>query len=223
MGAAQDIIARLKASVKGGSECCYMDHGQEASLVSNGRGDLLVAQSLPARAEIARLGQTWTLMAPTPVAPVAALPTTAAQLSIYNGEAPGNGKSYVLDAVGAIVTTSAAAALSLGIAGMLNEGSVTPPTGTAMTARSTSGRKYGGRAVFVAGATVLDHGWFPLGPSLVDPNTANVMLAVEYDVQGLYIVPPGGMFSIAWIANVVATIVGRPWVRWHEVRLPISA
>lgn len=189
----------------------------------NGRGDSLVALALPERAELVRHGESYGIIQATAVAPVVALPTTTAQLSIWNGEQAG-GKSYVIDSLIGMVAVSAAAATGVGFAGMLNKGAVTKPTNDlapATAAFGLAGHPYAGKAVVDLAATVGDDGWHPIGNAVVGP-ASQVALPFEVPVYGLYIIPPGGMFSMAVLANTVTTITVKMGLRWHEVKLDLA-
>lgn len=184
----------------------------------NGRGDSIVALGLPPQAEIVRMGESYVVTQATAVAPVAALPTTTAQLTLWNGE-PDTGRVYVIDSVFAIVVVSAAAASAIGIAAMLNAGKKTGPTGT-LTPKGLAGHPYRGKGTVSLAQAVTDDLWHPLGPSVVGP-ASQVGMMIDYPVKGLYLVPPGHMFSTAVLANTATTITVRQGIRWHEVRMPV--
>lgn len=185
-----------------------------------GGGEWLVLQSLPPLAEIVRMGNSYAAIQAAAVAPVTVLPSTTAQVSLWNGEAD-NGKSYVIDSVFGLVVVSAAAATNLGFAAMLNTGKKVQPAGSTLVQRGLSGKAYGGKGAVVLAATVTDDGWVPLGPSVPGP-ASQIGMSFDYEVNGLYIVPPGGLFSMAALANTVTTITVRMGLRWHEVPLALG-
>ncbi len=196
--------------------------GPDGPIVINNRGDVSVVQGLPPVAELVRLGGSYFTVG-TAVAPVTALPTTAAHLSLWNGE-PQGGKSYVIDAVGTAITTSAAAAINLGLAAQLNvTNPITNPAG-ALAIKSLSGKaNYGGKGNSKASVTVTnDSAWHQVGTELVCANTANLSLSVEYGVYGRYIVPPQGMFSLASMCNAAGSAVCTPIIFFHEVQLTLG-
>lgn len=186
----------------------------------NGRGEALVAAALPPLTEAVRLGNSYWVATSSAAAPVVALPTTTAQLTLWNGENDG-GKSYVIDSVWAMVVVSAAAATPLSILGCLNIGKQTKPTGT-LTPKSMSGRNYRGQAQALAGATIVNDGWLALGSGASNTPTSHIGLTVDIPLNGSYIVPPGGMFSTAVIANTASTITCIQGIRWHEVTLALG-
>lgn len=181
----------------------------------NSRGELVIAQGLPPAAELVRFGESYTVIQASAVAPVVALPTTTAQVSLWNGESD-DGKSYVIDSVFATCVVSAGAATGIGLAGMLNNGKVSAMTADLTTIRGLAGHGYAGKARVDLAATVVDDGWHPIGSSVVGP-ASQIGLNVDVEVYGKYIVPPGGAFSLACLANTVTTITVKMGLRWHEV------
>lgn len=192
----------------------------EGSPAINGRGDSLIALALPERSELVRHGESYGVIAQSAVAPVVALPTTTAQLSIWNGE-PDGGKSYIIDSLIGMVAVSAGAATGVGFAGMLNRGRVTKPTSDLTSIFGMAGHPYAGKAVIDLAATVVDDVWHPIGSAVVGP-ASQVALPFEAQVYGQYIIPPGGMFSMAVLANTVTTITVKQGLRWHEVQLDLG-
>lgn len=196
--------------------------GPDNPIVANTRGEVCVVQALPPAAELVRLGNSYVTIG-TAVAPVAALPTTAAHLSLWNGENPG-GKAYIIDAVGTAITTSAGAAINLGLAAQLNvTNPIANPVG-ALSIKSLSGRaNYSGKGNAKASVTVTnDSAWHQVGTEIVCANTANLTLNLEFSVYGRYIVPPQGMFSLASMCNAAGTAVCTPIIFWHEVQIALG-
>lgn len=184
----------------------------------NGRGDQIIAVGLPLSAELVRHGESYVVIQASAVAPVVALPTTTAQVSLWNGE-PDNGRTLILDSVFITGVVSAAAATALGVAVMLNEGRVSQPSGTLLTPKGLSGQPGGGsRARPILAATVVDNGWHPLGNSVVGP-ASQIGLNLDVPVNGLYLVRPGCLISFAALANTASTITVKIGFRWHEVNL----
>lgn len=221
--------ADIYATVKGAADVYNSPAGFDQPLVSNNRGDHLIAQSLPSYAELVRLGNTWTMRTATASAfnAVAALPTTLAAAILYNGEAAG-GKSYVIHSMfcTTIVTAAAATQYSL-IAQVLPSplGAATAPTHSATTTllTSRSGKaSYSGlakRAVNVT--TFFTDGWEVVGTQ-GGLAAANVGGGVFADLAGSIIIPPGGALGMNVVAGTVNTagmIVG---CTWSEIQLTIG-
>lgn len=166
----------------------------------------------------------WHGISATAVAPVAALPTTAAHLVLWNGEAASSGKVYIIHAVGSITTTTAGAAIYLGLAACITAGLVTTkPTGTAATVKPLTGNSaYGGSGALLDTVTIVNDGaWLPVGPGQVNANTATLMQTVHYEVSGRYIVWPGQQFCLATLCNAAGTAVNKPYIFWSEATFTV--
>jgi hypothetical protein len=192
----------------------------------NSRGDLLVAQSLPALTELVRLGNSWHILGAATAA-LTAVPTTTAGHSLWNGESD-TGKSYLIDSFGTVeIVTDATQQNSIAIFACMSVGKIAAVTDAALVKASMSGRPASATlARTAAGATTLAADvWSPHGPS-TPANTAfagAVWRVVEANVNGMYIVRPGGMFSIAAAKTVATASQIRYFIRWHEVQLPFEA
>jgi len=196
--------------------------GPDNPIVANNRGEICVVQALPPAAELVRLGNSYFSLG-TAVAPVTALPTTAAHFSLWNGENPG-GKSYIIDAVGTMLNASAGAAINLGLAAQLNTTNPIANPAGAIAIKSLSGKaNYGGKGNTKASVTVTnDSAWHEIGTQLVCASTANLTLSVEFPVYGRYIVPPQGMFSLASLCNAAGTATAFPIIFWHEAQIALG-
>jgi len=193
----------------------------------NDRGEILLAQSLPERSELTRLGASWGAQIPTASAfPfVAAWPTTRAELVLNNGE-PANGKSYIIDRCWMTNITSQAAAQPYSLLGQLapaNLGIAVATDNAAILRYQLAGKlkTYNGNAKLALANTAfaLTNLWFILGNNVMSPMTTNLGGSLEVNVYGRYIVPPGAAFCLAGLAGTAAgtAICG---CEWHEVQLP---
>lgn len=163
----------------------------------------------------------WLGVTATAIAPVTAMPTTAAHLSLFNGAPQGSGVAMVVLEVGTIITTSAGAAINLGLAATITTALVASQTGTACeTIRPlTSNQSYGGAASLLSAVTIVDNGeWHSVAPTIVCANTANLMLQTKENVAGRYVVMPGQQFCLASLANAAGSAVCKPFVIWAEVQ-----
>lgn len=188
----------------------------------NNRGELLVAQGLPDKTELVKLGNSFTCSIATGSAftYVNAWPTTRAELVIYNGDPL---KSLLIDSAWMVDISSAAAAHSKALIGQLALTGIAAPTDDAnQLIYSRSGRRsYGGyvkRAVANT-AFALANKWEILA-SGVTANTATIGTGVYADLLGGWIVPPTGALCLAGVASTAAgtAIIG---CTWHEVLLPL--
>ena len=198
------------------------------NIEGNTQGAMLTALSLPINAEVARLGNTYVAGTTTPVAPVATLPTTAAQFLLFNGESQtsGTGKSYVIHRCGFTTIVSAAAACQLQLLGHLSNGAVSaiPSVTAALGPKSLSGRASQSNASVGSAGTIVNSGaWHTIGPAAQGyAATATVALGGDYDVNGLYVVPPGGIFSLAVFCSAAGSATCTHYVTWSEVLLALG-
>ena len=197
------IESEVVASVRGTSAEDYAS-GLNNLAITN-RGDLLVAQGMPPKADLVRLGHGWSIRTPlaNAFAPVAAMPTTLANMVLYNGNAS---KSLIIDTVWAVTQTSIAAATSFTLLAQISNAGVAAPTdNTAVLVASRSGKTYSGsarKAIANSAFAVADR-WTAIGCESGHPSTA-IGAGVFADVWGGWIVPPGATFCV----NLVASTAG---------------
>lgn len=191
----------------------------------NNRADLLFAQALPPLTEIVRLGRSWDVRIASGSAFtfVAALPTTRAELVLYNGEGAG-GPSYVIDSVYCLAISSMAAAGSISLLAQIVETASAPTDDAAQLITSRSGKTgYSGRARrAVAQTTMTANKWSLLETSISGGSaTAQIGLAAYARVNGGLIIPPGAMLGVNTVAGtaVGTAVMG---VVWHEVQLDLG-
>lgn len=159
----------------------------------------------------------------TAIAPVAAMPTTAAHASLWNSDK--TSKKLVILAAGTIITTSAGAAINLGLAAHETTVAVTSMAGTAastITPLTSVATAYSGVAQFKSAVTIVNNGlWHAIAPTVICANTANLMLTTEADLAGRYVIEPGMQFSLASLCNAAGSAVCTPWVIWAEVNFVV--
>lgn len=198
----------------------------EGQLAINTRGDLSVVQGLPPRAELVRLGKSWNASIPTgsAFAPVAAWPTTLANIILYNGE-PAGGKTYVIDRAwaAAITTIAAASSFALLAQNVGNQPTVAAPANNAAVLKTSSNcrNNYDGNArlAIANSAFAIASQWDVIAAMAASPS-ASIGASTYADLYGAYVVPPGGVFCL----NVVASTAAGTMIQglsWHEVQLPI--
>jgi hypothetical protein len=219
--AGQTVPGFFNCLVRGISQANITGDGGALSCLVNNRGDLLVAQSLPERAEIVRLGSTFSVLDGTGVVDLTGVPTTLASLSFWNGE-PDGGRSYIVDRVFANVSTSAGAASAHTLFCMLNKNPVAAPSGVSETYSTHNGRPYPGAIVIARGATVTNDGWFPC-PNMsavagAAAATTTIGLTVDAQLNGAIIIPPRYQFNLA-MQGVNATEAAKFGMTWEEVQL----
>lgn len=217
-------ITGLTGRVRKTSVVSYSDLDEKIPSI-NDRGELLVAQSLPPRTELARLGQTWTarIASGSAFTHVAALPTTRAELALYNGEANG-GKCYVIESVWHLGITSMAAAGSVALIAQIAPGvtALTDDTAQLITGRNGKVSYTGNARRAVAVTTMTANRWELLQSSNSGgAATAQIGLASFADLCGGWILKPGDTFGVNVVAGTAAgtAIMG---ITWTEIQLPIA-
>lgn len=221
------MLVKIAGRVRGLFAGNYPENREDEQFHLNPRGDMLVAQSLPERTEIVRMGETWQVATATALAALTAWPTTVAGLGIWNGE-PNGGKSYVIDSVAAVEIVVDATQSDCTALFVLNNKTpvATPSSPGSLTIRSMSGRTYGGRCITALTANnVTNDGWFPAGNSApIAPAVAGSGWKVtDVNLNGLYIVPPSGMFSVQAAKVAGAASQMQFIIRWHEVQLIVKS
>lgn len=214
------MIVKITGRVRGTTAGKYPENREEEQFHINSRGDQLVAQGLPERSELVRMGGSYMVKQGTAVAPVTAEPTTAAHYSLWNGESAG-GRCYLIDSIECLIVTSTAVATPLYTVAQLNLTNPITAPAAGDTPKSLSGRKnYGGKGIAKQAVTITDDGaWHNVGPYLMPfTGTATAGLVYELNVYGRYIVPPQGLFSLASVATTTTGTI-RYCIIYHEVDL----
>ncbi len=151
------------------------------------------------------------------VAPVAALPTTAAHLAIQNLSP---GKIYTITSIGLTTTTSAAATQILQpIAHNAAGPSTTLITGTAaLGPKALDGIQVPSQAIVFSAVTIVQTNiWHPVGTAVNSAAlTATIGLGTWTYVRGLYYVPYGGIFSLAAFCDAAGSAACNLFVTWEE-------
>ncbi len=182
------------------------------------QGGALIGLGLPLNAEVVRLGNSYVGGTTTAIAPVAAIPTTAAHLSIFNGE-PAGGKSYIIQRASFVCVVSAAAAIVQQLLCCQTTVAVTSITGTTgLGPKSLSGRTSNSAATVLSAVTIVNNGvWHPIGPSVNGAAaTATIGMGADWDANGLYVIPPGGQFCLAVLCSAAGSCTNQIYCTWHE-------
>lgn len=188
----------------------------------NRRGGQYVQDDLPSLTALVNEGVCWAAGEATAVAAAIALPTTTAQVTLYNNESEG-GKSYIVLSVFGIQVADGAALNSWGIAhcihiakpGTLPSADIASTSFKNLKARAGA---YGGNAIIDLAATVVDDLWKPVGPSVGTTVVSLPGTQLDVPLNGLVILPPGGEYSLVAVASATG-ITTRLGFRWAEVQL----
>lgn len=204
-------------TVRGASPPNY-NEGSVSQIGINERGDQFVAQSMSALTEIVRRNDSWSVTIATASAftNVAGMPTTRAELALYNGEVAG-GKSYVIDWISFLSLTSVAAIANVSLIYQVDNVTALSNNANQLIA-SPTGRTYGGLALrAVAVTTMAANKWAMAGAGLSGA-AASIGLGVLAKVGGAIIVAPGDTLGVNAVAG---TAVGTSMmgIGWHEVVL----
>lgn len=188
---------------------------------------LAVAQTEPEGFEFTRAGRRFRTAfngsAPTGIAPVQAMPTTAAQWVIWNG-----------DPVLSYVVTSAAAILfsgTQGVGGTLLGTLFTAPdqtglaqaTGLAVANMSKSSR--GSNAIIKSAITLTVPAtplWFPLSSLNSAAETAGGQGGPQADIKGRLIIPPKTGLGLVVLSAAGTTPLFLPYLDWLEVETDLE-
>lgn len=221
------LISKLAGLVRGTTARDYPIDAEENQAVMNNRGDLSVVLGLPPLVELVRLGGSYQIKTATAFAALTTEPTTVSGMSLHNNNAD-DSISFIIDSVAfweRVVDTTQQNQLAA-FAMLTPVGATLPSAGTQLTSatsiKSLSGKSgYSGKAVVRVGATVVDDGWFPMGPS--GSGSAAVAGGAwrvhDFNLRGLYLVPPKSAFSVH-AAKIAATASQlHAVIRFHEVQI----
>ena len=188
--------------------------GEEVNVKVTRHGTVLSSQYLPRGAALTAKGESWQVMTTSAVACLVVRPTDTAHFTLYNGEAPG-GKSYIIERAFAHALVTGAAQAFFHIWLCCHDVGMTAPAADITAIRSNRGiANYGGNAICDVGATVVDDGWFPWGPSCEVEGTGVLPGSIVCaEVNGRIIVPPTAAISIAPVASTtdVDCVCGFQW------------
>jgi hypothetical protein len=191
-------------------------------------GSLAIAQVEPPLAEIARSGRMFhggTQIIANGIAPVAAIPTTAATLALCNTDAAG-GRSLIVDHLAVFLGSGTPAA------GMTLLGAVAPVTAlpAANAAQPTGygvapsrGMTSASKAVWATALTLTGTPvWSPI-LSTLQAAAANVGQGDNVaELRGSIIVPPGYVLALAILSGAGTTPLYGIGARWGEMELDLE-
>jgi hypothetical protein len=223
------MLVKICGRVRGLFAGNYPENREDEQLHLNNRGDQIIVQGLPELTDLVRLGNSWQAQSTTGQAALTALPTTTAGFTLNNNESD-SGLCYAIDSFGSWEAVVDATQTDVtAIFAMMNKlNSAQGSSGTAETTiRSLSGRSnYGGNGTTLRGATVVNDGWFPHGSPTGQMAAAAAganWKVNEVAARGLYLLPPGGSFSIQAVKAAAAAASQQFFfIRWHEVQLTVK-
>ena len=198
----------------------------EVSLRMTNNASASVAQVEAPYLELTRSGRRMhggTQIIANGIAPVAAIPTTAATLALYNNDTNNNGLSLCLDWLNVFLGSGTpAAGLSLFAA-------VAKPT-TAPTANATgynsgplSGTASGSKALWATGLTLPATAVWSALTSTLQSGTANVGMGDNFlDLGGRIVIPPSYCLALAILSGAGVTPLYGVSAQWAELELDLA-
>lgn len=209
------ILSSLAATLRGSNRPKHLE--------TNQYGELLTAQGLPPYTEMARLGGGYAVYQATVKPCLVVRPSTVAMLTLLNGESA-DGKSYVIDRIGAHQIVSKAAEGRWCLWACLHPmGAETLGGDIAISVTNwqgnLGGNRYGGLGLADEAEGVPDNGWFPWGYS-VSCEAAGTLpgSAVDVAVEGRLILRPGAALSLTGVGSTT-DIDLHTFISWYEVKL----
>lgn len=201
--------------------------GDVEQIALNEQLEQLVAIGSSPYGEIVKAGRAYETHTSAALAAVVAVPTVVNMLSIYNGE-PDGGRSYVIDRVWGQNVVSTAVASQCVLIGCLGQSRVAAIATASLAINPLNG--LGGRDTRVVNSiTNLDAvtgvvaNWRVLPGQTGGLKTgaaATPGYFANSQVDGRIIVPPGRLFAMHVLANVVGeTFIGG--IEWHERQMTL--
>ena len=179
----------------------------QLTAAGNELGEQIVAQGMPAYAEMTRKGNGWSVMSVVAVAGLVVRPSTVAALEIWNGNNVG-GKSLIITRMFWFNLVSASVAQGFSGWAAVTAAKAAPSAGANVVVRGNSGKAYSGSVIAGLGTTVIDSGWFPWAIGSTKPVEATVTPnggACSADVAGQLIVPPQCALCLHTVAQTTAS------------------
>lgn len=203
--------------VRGNSRDEYGAGSDSDALITKG-GEQIVAQGLPHKLELSRLGTRWNMTIPTGSAfpNVAAMPTTRAELALYNGETSG-GKSYVIDRITFLSLTDVTAAAAATIVWQVGAPAALTDN-TAVLINSPLGMVYNGRGLRAMAVTTMVANKWTLAESENTGAAKTIGMGIVAEVAGEIVVRPGFTLGVNVVVGT-ATGTSLMGISWVEVDL----
>lgn len=192
----------------------------------NLRGDLLVAQGLPERAEMVRMGRSFSAQIPAGSAftLLITIPTTRAELALQNPNTVVSKTCLIVDRFWVKNVTSEASAAELTpLSQLVIPGTALVADNAAVLRTNLAGSSKLPSATLAIASTAtgaLTDKWNHHA-SRGQSETTNIGTVVEVQCYGKYIVPPLGIFNMNAQESVSGgtAIIG---VEWHEAELDLG-
>jgi hypothetical protein len=189
--------------------------GVDSAIGSTTGGELITVNGLPAKTEGVRLQNCWSMQIPTGSAftNVADMPTTRAELALYNGEA-GGGASYIIDSIWFLSLTSIAALSNATLVYQVAPAAALS-NNTAILINSPIGSVYGAKAMRALAVTTMTANKWTVLASAPNPATATIGFGCVAEVNGGIVVRPGMTLGVNAVLGT-ATGTSLMGISWRE-------
>lgn len=155
---------------------------------------------------------------PTAIAPVQAMPTTAAQWVIWNADPF---KSYVMKALGALLFTGTNAVGGTLLATLFQTPAQTGTHVAGLSVVNGSGSVLGSKAIIKASVTITTPSvpvWAPVADAFLSAvATLPSTMIINRNIRGGIIVPPGFGLGLAVLAPAGTGQLFLPIADWNEI------
>ncbi len=194
--------------------------------VFNAQSQALYAQGNPPFTEITRQGVAYNFITATAFTPLVVVPSTLAQVILYNNMTGPSALTLVIDSIFAFQLLSTAAVQTYGIWAQVTP-PIALPVNTALSVFSQSGKPFYTTTTTSKVVTAVNissgfaaNGWRPYGP--VAPFSlaaATPGSSFEAPINGRLIVPPGCGCCAHVVGSVATASSFQMGVSWHELAL----
>ena len=198
---------------------------QEIDARATGTESLAVDQVAPDGMEMTRAGRRF-MWGPTNgvtgIAPVAALPTTAAQWVLWN---PDPYNAYVVDQLGLYLVSGTAAAGVVMLVCLFQAPAVVGVQATGMQVVSASNGDHGSKGLFKSAVTLTQPTTPLWWPAAQTPNGNTTVLAVaaeNRDLRGRIIIPPNQGLGMCALSGAGTTPLFAPFGMHSEIKLDLE-
>ena len=191
---------------------------------------LAMAQVEPPNFEFSRAGRRFWLgnsAGATGIAPVQAIPTTAAQWVIWNAD---NYASYIFEEVGMFLTSGTPGLGGYLMAALIQAPAQVGSNATGMTVQNMSNGSRQSKAIVKSGVSVTQPAapvWYPLVQNQENITAAAYsagfgMTFERRDLAGAIVVPPGQGLGLAVVGPSGTTPLFAPFARWCELETDLE-
>lgn len=218
------ITAQIYGALRQGSRRLFTSGPQSFDL--NLGGEQLFSQVLPPRAELVRLGRSFSAQIPAANAftLLITIPSTRAELALQNPNATATKTCLIIERFWIKNVTSEASAGELTpLSQLVASGTTLVADNTAVLRTNLAGKAASPTATLCIASTAtgaVTDKWNHHA-SKTQPETTNIAACIEVNCFGKYIVPPGGIFNINAQESVSGgtAIAG---IEWHEVEMDVG-